>query len=107
MRTRHVATLIVACALAACGGSETAKPAEPAKGAASEKKAPIVPVKTAADWCKEHGVPESVCTKCNADLAKDFKAKGDWCDKHDVPKSWCAACGDPAVVAKLKAMEPK
>ena len=31
-------------------------------------------------WCDEHGVPEGVCTQCNASLVADFKAKGDWCE---------------------------
>jgi membrane fusion protein, heavy metal efflux system len=106
MRVVHVTLVAAACALAACGKSEPAKPDAPAKGAAPEPKAPIVPTKKAADWCGEHGLPESVCTKCNPELVAQFKAKGDWCDQHEVPKSWCAAC-DPAVAEKLKAMAPR
>lgn len=110
MRTRHW-KLIVACAVsmatAACGDAATPKmDTLPAKAPAGESKAPLVPVKKAADWCKEHGVPESACTRCNTDLVAAFKAKGDWCDKHDVPKSQCVAC-DPSIAAKLAAMAPK
>jgi cobalt-zinc-cadmium efflux system membrane fusion protein len=43
-------------------------------------------------WCDEHGVPEAVCTRCNASLVADFKAKGDWCEKHDRPDSQCFIC---------------
>lgn len=49
---------------------------------------------THEDWCGEHQVPESMCTRCNASLIPAFKATGDWCDEHGVPKSQCLAC-DP------------
>ena len=45
-----------------------------------------------ADWCKEHGVPESVCAQCNESLAAGFKAKGDWCKEHNRPESQCFEC---------------
>ena len=43
-------------------------------------------------WCKEHGVPESVCAQCDSKLVPDFKAKGDWCGKHNRPDSQCFVC---------------
>jgi hypothetical protein len=43
-------------------------------------------------WCDEHGVPEEVCTRCNAKLVADFKAKGDWCKEHECPESQCFIC---------------
>lgn len=49
------------------------------------------------DWCGEHSVPESMCTRCNPSLIPAFKATGDWCDEHEVPKSQCLAC-DPNLV---------
>jgi cobalt-zinc-cadmium efflux system membrane fusion protein len=108
MTTRlSMSSLFVAFALVAgCGGSEPAKPAQGGPAPAAPAKTPIIPVKKAADWCKEHGVPESACTKCNTDLIAQFKEKGDWCDKHGVPKSQCIEC-DPSVAAKLAAMAPK
>ena len=45
-----------------------------------------------ADWCGEHGVPESQCTKCNPDLIAAFKATNDWCAEHGVPESQCLKC---------------
>jgi len=54
-----------------------------------------------ADWCAEHGVPESACTRCNPDLIAKFKAKGDWCAEHGLPESRCVKC-NPEVAAKLK-----
>jgi hypothetical protein len=102
-----VPSLLVALALVAgCGGSESAKPAAESPAPAAPAKAPIIPVKKAADWCKEHGVPESACTRCNAELVPAFKAKGDWCDQHSLPKSQCVTC-DPSLAAKLAAMAPK
>jgi hypothetical protein len=44
------------------------------------------------DWCGEHQVPESLCTRCNASLVAAFKATGDWCQEHALPESQCLAC---------------
>ncbi len=42
--------------------------------------------------CKEHGVLEAICTKCNPRLIPIFKAKGDWCEEHQLPESVCPIC---------------
>lgn len=52
--------------------------------------------------CREHGVLEALCTKCNPKLAVIFQAKGDWCAEHGFPESICPQChpergGKPAV----------
>lgn len=44
------------------------------------------------DWCGEHQVPESLCTRCNPALAAAFKATGDWCEEHGLPESQCLIC---------------
>jgi hypothetical protein len=44
------------------------------------------------DWCGEHAVPESQCTRCNPTLVAAFKATGDWCAEHGLPESQCLAC---------------
>ncbi len=44
------------------------------------------------DWCGGHALPESMCTKCNPELAAGFKAKGDWCEAHGFPESACPTC---------------
>lgn len=44
------------------------------------------------DWCEEHAVPESQCTKCNTSLIPAFKATGDWCEQHKLPKSQDREC---------------
>ena len=35
------------------------------------------------DWCDEHGVPESICIACNADLMPKRELLG-WCREHGV-----------------------
>jgi cobalt-zinc-cadmium efflux system membrane fusion protein len=77
--------------------------AKPYAEGASPASAPApVPV----DWCGGHGVPESVCTRCNADLIPAFKAKGDWCKEHDLPNSQCVKC-NPELKAEFEAMDPR
>lgn len=44
------------------------------------------------DWCEEHSVPESQCTRCNPSLIPAFKATSDWCDQHKLPKSHDREC---------------
>lgn len=36
-----------------------------------------------ADWCEEHGVPESICVECNESLMPQTSDFG-WCSKHGV-----------------------
>jgi cobalt-zinc-cadmium efflux system membrane fusion protein len=63
--------------------ADPAKPEKPAsQHTASQERA----------FCKEHGVLEAVCTKCNPALVPVFKAKGDWCEKHGFPESFCPIC---------------
>ena len=100
-----LSAVVALAALAACGDAESSKPAEkPASTAPA--KTPLVPTRQVADWCKEHGVPESMCTKCNAELIAGFKAKGDWCKEHGVPESQCFEC-NPELRKKFEAMAPK
>ena len=53
-------------------------------------------------WCAEHGIPEGVCSQCNAKIAADFQKKGDWCAEHDRAKSQCFLC-EPALKEKFAA----
>jgi hypothetical protein len=41
------------------------------------------------DWCDEHQVPESQCTRCDASLIPAFQAANDWCPQHGLPMSQC------------------
>jgi hypothetical protein len=53
-------------------------------------------------WCKEHGVPEEVCSICSTKMAAKFKKDGDWCDKHERADSQCFQC-HPEKFAKFAA----
>ncbi len=44
------------------------------------------------DWCGEHQVSESLCTRCNPSLIAAFKASNDWCVEHELPESQCKIC---------------
>jgi len=41
------------------------------------------------DWCEEHGVAESACTRCDPSLIPAFKAVSDWDEEHGLPMSQC------------------
>jgi hypothetical protein len=93
-RTWIVAAIALALATAwGCGGG--AKAPEGSPGQASGERAGVVPG-SYEDWCDEHGVPETACTRCDATLIPAFKAVGDWCDEHGLPKSQCLKC-DPTL----------
>ncbi|NOT30886.1 MAG: hypothetical protein HOP15_10610 [Planctomycetes bacterium] len=47
-----------------------------------------------ADWCAEHEIAESKCTRCDPSLVAAFKATHDWCAEHGLPESHCVQC-DP------------
>ena len=72
--------------------AESAKDAHGAKGAKPGSY---------EDWCNEHGVPESMDTRCDKSLIPAFKATGDWDEKHGLPKSQCKKCNP-----KLKIVRP-
>jgi hypothetical protein len=47
-------------------------------------------------WCQEHGIPEHICSQCNAEYAARCKKEGDWCKEHDDrAESQCFKC-DPS-----------
>lgn len=48
------------------------------------------------DWCDEHQVQETMCTRCDPSLIPAFKTAGDWDEKHGLPKSQCLKC-DPTL----------
>ena len=97
------AAILTALFAAGCGGRDQG-PASSAKGQAAVATPPEAAAGGSqaegtvqgsyADWCDEHAVPETACTRCDASLVAAFKATGDWCEEHGVPKSQCVAC-DP------------
>ena len=93
-----LATLIPLAVASGCGRKEAAKAPAAAKQAAADPKKES----QEAGLCKEHGVLEALCTKCNPKLAPIFQAKGDWCAEHGFPESVCPTChpergGKPAM----------
>lgn len=71
-----IALAFVACSESGGGGRSSARSESP----------------TEADLCKEHGVLEAVCTKCDPALIAVFRAKGDFCEEHGFPESFCPIC---------------
>lgn len=57
-------------------------------------------------FCRGHGVPEAVCTKCRDDLEAAFRAEGDWCNGHGLPESHCEAC-NPGTLDKYQSSNAK
>ena len=87
-----VSCLIVSSFLGAC---DKAPPAE------EHAHAPEAAVPGShEDWCGEHQVAESMCTRCNPSLVPGFKATKDWCAEHQLPESQCRACNPELVIER-------
>ena len=67
---------------------QTTRSAEPGAGHAPAGVTPG----SHGDWCGEHAVPESQCSRCDASLIPAFQATGDWCAEHGLPESQCLQC---------------
>lgn len=93
------ASLVVA--LAAC-----TKEAAPAPQKAPVHAAPAVAPGSHEDWCGEHAVPESLCTRCNPKLIAAFKATGDWCAEHALPESQCLLCNPELKIVRPPKVTP-
>lgn len=59
---------------------------------AAEPTTPRASTPEAAKPKCEHGVQKTLCTRCNPKLAAVYKKKGDWCAEHDRPESQCSIC---------------
>ncbi len=112
---------MIAAGLLVAGGCDreppkpTASTITPQSGAPAQQPAadarPLGPESSAVapdltkGWCGGHGVPESVCARCNSSLVAQFKAAGDWCAEHGLPESQCNSC-HPEVAARWAALDP-
>ena len=96
---------LVATVFFSCGG-ETPPASSREPQPQTEPRSPLVQKAEVVDWCREHVVPESVCTRCNASLIPKFQEKGDWCKEHGLPESQCIEC-HPELEATFEAMAPK
>ena len=92
-----VGVLVVAgCGDGQRGGNETPQPVTEARTDApatpptgeGHATADVVPG-SYEDWCAEHEVPESQCTRCDPSLIPAFQASGDWDAEHGLPMSQC------------------
>src|SRR3989304_1956497 len=98
--------------VAGCERKSTEKPTAPGTAKTETQptkerpREPLIKKQEIADWCPEHGVPESICTRCNPALVEGFKKKGDWCKEHNLPESQCLQC-HPDLKEKFEAMRPK
>jgi hypothetical protein len=99
MRSRLIlyVALVATVALAPGCGRDPSSAEQPADHAAPPAAEPghaaagVVPG-SYEDWCLEHAVPETQCTRCNPTLVAAFQATGDWCAEHGLPESQCLAC---------------
>lgn len=91
-----VAMLTAVMATVGCGNkgtqsqttqSETTQPAAPPTGE-GHAAANVVPG-SYEDWCVEHGVAETQCTRCDPSLIPAFQAANDWDAEHGLPMSQC------------------
>lgn len=88
----HLITAVFAALLfTACDDKKSTNATEVAEEAAEHGHAGAKPG-SHEDWCGEHAVPESLCTRCNAALIPAFKATNDWCGEHGLPESQCIVC---------------
>ncbi|HEU4535221.1 MAG TPA: hypothetical protein VFS00_13930 [Polyangiaceae bacterium] len=84
----------------ACGKTTPQKEAPDAGAKATGHAAADVKPGSHEDWCEEHQVPESQCTRCNPSLVAAFKATGDWCAEHGLPESQCLKCNPNLKIAR-------
>ncbi len=102
--------VLTALGVAGCEKGGGAAPTKDKPAAASTEKATKVTAGDHAaagvvpgsheDWCDEHQVPESQCTRCNPELIPAFQATNDWCPEHGVPESQCLKCNPDLVIAR-------
>ena len=97
MRTTSIVLALSILPLVGCGHeadeAPAPRPAPTTTTAAAPEHAPEgAKPGSHQDWCGEHQVPESLCTRCNPSLEAAFKATGDWCKPHGLPESQCLVC---------------
>jgi cobalt-zinc-cadmium efflux system membrane fusion protein len=92
MRPTWYVVALATALLLGCNSPGGTAAREVATSSAAPNATPEAKAPSADGMCKEHGVLEAVCTKCNPALAAVFKAKGDWCNEHGFPESFCPLC---------------
>jgi len=92
MKPIHAFVLAIAFTLTASCSKEPSTEATAVRADPSQHAAAAVKPGSHEDWCGEHEVPESMCTRCNPSLIAAFKATNDWCAEHSLPESQCLKC---------------
>lgn len=82
----------VLIALSGCSQKDKADGSKENQKTVTDKKGDKKKEVDDAWWCKEHGVPEHECARCDDKIAAQYKKKGDWCMEHDRPESQCFIC---------------
>ncbi len=98
-------SIVAALSLVASGcskeGGSSARPDQQALSTSSTGHAAAgVKPGSHEDWCEEHQVPESQCSRCNPSLTAAFKATGDWCAEHGLPESQCLKCNPDTKIVR-------
>ena len=109
-----IVSMIIGClSSVGCGKNADKGSDDPAKAPSVDISAKSIgPIASAVaptldkGWCGGHGVPESVCTRCDSSLIARFKEAGDWCAEHGLPESQCVTC-NPAVENEWKKLKPE
>lgn len=109
-----VSLLLVAAGCGSRGAKSDAAPPE-ATGSAETAAPPSgeghadasVVAGSHEDWCDEHQVPESQCTRCDPSLIPAFQAANDWCADHGLPMSQCTIHDPNLKIVRPPAKEGK
>lgn len=91
---------VAVLALACDRGAPVAPTAAAAPSTATAHAAATAKPGSHEDWCDEHAVPESKCTRCNPKLIPAFKATKDWCEEHSLPESQCTKCNPDVKIVR-------
>jgi hypothetical protein len=87
-----VIPLALSIVIAGCGAeTKQSSRSEAAPASTVHASSGVVPG-SYEDWCGEHQVPETACTRCDPALIPAFKATKDWCAEHGLPESQCLVC---------------
>lgn len=98
-------TLSLVAAATGCGDTSTKKTSDSGGGTA-HAPAGATPG-SHEDWCAEHNVAESACTRCDPSLIAAFKATNDWCPEHGLPESQCLQCNPNLKIVRPPKSEGK
>lgn len=103
-----VVPLALGIVIAGCGQEtkQTGKPEGTVPASAVHAASNVAPG-SHEDWCEEHQVPETACTRCDPALIAAFKATKDWCEEHGVPESQCQACNPDLKIVRPPKSEGK